>query len=120
MKKAVLLVSHGSYSPKAKEEAALLASSLKAETDVAIFEISFLEIEMPDIPGGIDICIQKGATEILILLNFLNSGRHAIKDIPSIVKEAQNKYPHIRFSISKPIGQHPGIKNLFIDLINST
>ena len=118
--KAVLFVSHGSYSPQAKQEAVRLASVLQAETGIGIFEIAFLEIEQPDIHLGIDICVQKGAKEIMVLLNFLNSGRHVQKDIPSIVKESQEKHPHITMKISQPVGQHPGIKDIFINLITST
>jgi len=49
----------------------------------------------------------------------LNAGRHVDDDIPAIVIEAQKKYPNIKFVITKSIGQHPKIPNLFIDLINN-
>jgi sirohydrochlorin ferrochelatase len=42
------------------------------------------------------------------------------KDVPFIVKEAQEKHSEVQISISKPVGQHPKIKELFIDLINSS
>ena len=118
--KAVLLVSHGSYSPKTKQEVALMVDELKASTGIKIFEYAFMEIEKPDIPTGIDICIEKGAKEVLVLLNFLNSGRHVEKDIPAIVQGSKDKYPQIKISISQPVGQHQKIKDLFIDLIHTT
>lgn len=117
--KAVLLVSHGAYSSKSTHEVASLTAQLKQLTGIPIFEYAFLEVETPDIAKGIDICVQKGATELLILLNFLNNGRHVVNDIPAIVKEAQAKHPAIKVSISQPIGQHPEIKRLFVGLINS-
>ena len=116
--KSVLFVSHGSYSPKAKQEAETLVAQLKDQVQIPIMEVAFLEIERPDINRGIDLCVQQGATEVLVLLNFLNSGRHVQKDIPQIVKESQDKYPHVKIKISVPIGQHPKIKDLFIDLIS--
>lgn len=115
--KSVLLVSHGSRSAKTKEEVAELVGRLKAQTGIPIFEFAFLEIEPPSIPDGIDSCIAKGATEVIVLLNFLNSGRHVNNDIPEIVRESGRKHPHVRMSISSPVGQHPGIAPLFIDLI---
>ncbi|MEI7998699.1 MAG: CbiX/SirB N-terminal domain-containing protein [Candidatus Omnitrophota bacterium] len=118
--RAVLLVSHGSYSSKVKEEVGKLSETLKLMTGIEIFEYAFLEVEMPDIAAGLETCIQKGSTEILVLLNFLNSGRHVNNDIPSIVREIQDKHPHITIKLSQPIGQHPKIKELFVDLIRLT
>jgi sirohydrochlorin ferrochelatase len=115
--KSVLLVSHGSRSSKTKEEVSVLVDDLKKRSGIPIFEYAFLEIEPPNIPEGIDICVSKGATSVIVLLNFLNSGRHVNNDIPEIVAQAGKKYPRVSFSISQPVGQHPHIAGLFLDLI---
>jgi sirohydrochlorin ferrochelatase len=116
--KAALLVSHGSHSKKTKGEVASLTAELREQNKGILLEYAFLEIESPSIPEGIDLCLRKGATEILVLLNFLNSGKHVDEDIPRIVKEEAKKYPQVYFHITMPVGQHPGIKKLFQDLIN--
>jgi len=116
--KAILLVSHGSHSPKTKQEVSALVNILRQRFPSMIVELGFLEVESPNISEGIDICAFQNATQIVIALNFLNSGRHVDEDIPAIVLAAQEKYPQIQFSITKPIGQHTKISNLFIDLIN--
>ncbi len=115
--RAVLFISHGSRSSKTKEEVVDLVQTLKFKTGIEIFEFAFLEIETPSIPQGLDLCVQKGASQVMVLLNFLNSGRHVNNDIPAIVREAQRKYPQVRFSISQPIGQHVKMADLFVDLI---
>lgn len=120
MKKAVLVISHGSRSSKTKEEIVQLIDQLKGRTDFTILEYAFLEIEKPSIPEGIALCVDQGAQEIVVLLNFLNSGRHVDEDIPAIVEQCRQKYPSVRIKISRPVGQHPGIINLFSDLIQST
>ena len=117
--KAILLVSHGSRSPKTKEEISTLVALLSRQLPGSIVDHAFLEIEPPSIPEGIDQCVLKGAGEIIVTLNFLNSGRHVDNDIPAIVEAARAKYSHITFKISKPIGQHPQIPDLFIDIINN-
>jgi len=116
--KSILIISHGSRSPKTKEEVHTLVERLKKKCDVDIFEYAFLELEKPSIPEGIDICVQKGATEVIVLLNFLNAGRHVDEDIPEIVAGAQAKHPDVKVSITTPVGQHAGIDELFLDLIN--
>ena len=115
--KAVLLISHGSRSAKTKQEVSILVKDLQKRTGIAIFEYAFLEIEAPSIPEGIDICVAKGATQVIVLLNFLNSGRHVNNDIPDIVRQAGKKYPQVCFSITTPVGQHPKVAELFLDLI---
>ena len=114
---AILIVSHGSHSPKTKFEVQSLVDSLKMRKAADLIELAFLEIEKPSIPDGIDSLATQGAQSIRILLNFLNSGRHVNVDIPEIVKNAQRKYPAVKFSISPPVGQHPRIVELFADLI---
>ncbi|MBP9855064.1 MAG: CbiX/SirB N-terminal domain-containing protein [Candidatus Omnitrophica bacterium] len=120
MKKAALVISHGSRSSKTKEEVIELVNQLKGKTDFSILEYAFLEIETPSIPEGIDLCVEKGATIIIVLLNFLNSGRHVDEDIPNIIQQSRQKHKNVSIKISRPVGQHPGILNLFTDLLKST
>ncbi len=115
--KAVLIISHGSRSSKTKEEVHGLIEKLKPLTDISLIECAFLELESPSIPEGIEFCAGRGATEIIVLLNFLNSGRHVDADIPGIVDESRQKFPHIKINITKPVGQHEGIPKLFAQMI---
>ena len=117
--KAVLLISHGSRIAKTKKEVKSLVKVLKKKSKIPIFEYAFLEIESPSIPEGIDRLVQKGAKEILLLLNFLNSGRHVDLDIPRIVREAQKKYPETKIKVSGPVGQHPGMVDVFCEMIRN-
>ncbi len=117
---AALLISHGSRSPKTKTEVASLVKRLKSGSALKIFEYAFLEIGKPSIPEGITQCVERGATQITILLNFLNSGRHVDEDIPKIIKKAKAKYPHVGFKITQPIGQHPRIEELFLDFLKKS
>lgn len=117
MKSAILFISHGSRSEKTIQEIKNLLLKLREKIDIPIVEFAFLEIEKPSIAEGIDICIDKGADNILILLNFLNAGRHVDTDIPEIIHTSQKKHPHVSIKMSQPIGQHPQIVDLFADLI---
>ncbi len=115
--KAVLIVSHGSRSPKLRQEIEWLIHLLRQKSSIPIFHYAFLEMESPTILEGIDQCVGDGATEINVLLNFLNSGKHVDEDIPNIVYQGQLTYPHVRFQISRPVGQHKDIADLFISMI---
>jgi sirohydrochlorin ferrochelatase len=116
--KAVLLISHGSRVFETKREVAALVERLRKAKPDHIVEYAFLELEAPSIPEGIDNCIAKGATRLTVLLNFLNSGRHVDLDIPQIVADARKRHPLVSISITKPVGQHPDIDKLFLDLLH--
>ena len=118
MKKAILLISHGSYSPAAKREVLQLKYRLKKQSGFSIFECAFLEVNHPTIPAGIKRCIKKGATQIIVLLNFLNTGNHVRRDIPHHIKEAKSKFPYVQFRLTPPIGLHTEISHLFLDTIH--
>jgi sirohydrochlorin ferrochelatase len=119
MMKAVLIISHGSRSPKTKQELQSLIEVLKKKSKIELITDAYLELEKPSIPEGIDWCVEGGATSIIVALNFLNSGRHVDEDIPNIIKESQRKHPTVRITLTSPIGQHPKINDLFLDLIQS-
>lgn len=114
---AVLMISHGSRSPKTIDEVKQTLCDIAGKIDVPIMQYAFLELQSPSIPEGIDLCVRKGATKILILLNFLNAGRHVDVDIPDMIRQAQSQYPHVSMTISNPLGLHPGIVDLFVDII---
>ena len=117
--KAIVIVSHGSRSPQTKLEIRRLVARIQKIRSHDIVDFAFLEIESPSIPEGIYHAIDQGAKHVLILLNFLNSGRHVNIDIPAIVQDAKKKFPSVNFKISKPVGQHPKIVKLFEDLIKA-
>ena len=117
--KAIILISHGSRSATTKKEIEALIADLKRKISVPIMSLAFLEIEKPAIPEEISNCVKQGATEIVLLLNFLNSGRHIDADIPNILQEARKKYPSVRFKMTTPVGQHPAISDLFLDMIKA-
>ena len=68
------------------------------------------------IPDGIKQCVNEGASSIVILPYFLNSGRHVVEDIPNIVNNSKGEYPDIRISIAP----HLGASSLMMDLLIDT
>ncbi len=117
--KAVILISHGSRLVKTKDEVKDLIEKLKKLLSIPLIEYGFLEIETPSIPQAIESCVQKGANEIIILLNFLNAGRHVDKDIPQILDDARKEFAHVKFYMTEPIGQHAQIPALFAQMLSS-
>lgn len=116
--KALLLVAHGSRRKQSNDEVILLAEKLKASCSdkYDIVHAAFLELAEVLIPDGIKQCVDDGATSIVVLPYFLNSGRHVVEDIPNEVNTCLPKYPDTKISLAS----HLGASSLMMDLLIST
>ena len=116
--KALLLVAHGSRRAKSNEEVVEMSKKLKKHCE-GVFEIvnpAFLELAEVLIPDGIKQCVNDGATSIIVLPYFLNSGRHVVEDIPEIVNAEKESYPDVSIKISS----HLGASEMMMDVLIST
>ena len=113
--KALLLIAHGSRRKKSNDEVVTLADKLKhnCSAQYAIIHAGFLELAETLIPEGIKKCVDDGATSIVVLPYFLNSGRHVIEDIPNIVNNTKSLYPDVEIKIAA----HLGASEMMIDLL---
>ena len=120
--KALLLVAHGSRRKQSNDEVVLLADRLKnnCADQYNIIHAGFLELAETLIPDGIKKCVDDGASSIVILPYFLNSGRHVIEDIPEIVNETKPLYPEVDIRIAPHLGASELMMDLLITSANST
>jgi sirohydrochlorin ferrochelatase len=117
VKKAILLVDHGSRLPEANEVLAGVAELL-AEQDAGYHvEISHMELAEPTIEQGIEACVAGGAKDITVLPYLLAPGRHATADIPRLVRQAMNKHPGIDCRLAQPLGLHPLLARVILERV---
>ena len=120
--KALLLVAHGSRRKQSNDEVVILADKLKNNCSeyYGIIHAGFLELAEALIPDGIQKCVDDGATSIIVLPYFLNSGRHVTEDIPNIVNDTKSHYPNIEIKIAPHLGASPLMMDLLITSANNT
>jgi len=120
--KALLLIAHGSRRKQSNDEVVVLAEKLKKNCaeQYEIIHAGFLELAQPMIPDGIKKCVEEGATSIVVLPYFLNSGRHVVEDIPNIVSETKLDYPNIDIKIAPHLGASDLMMALLIATANAT
>ena len=113
--KALVLVAHGSRRKQSNDEVIALAEKLKQHCNdqYAIVNPGFLELASPSIPDGIQMCIDEGASQVIVLPYFLNSGRHIVEDIPELVEQSRHANPNTDIRIS----QHLGASELMLELL---
>lgn len=107
MKKALLVIDHGSRRQAANDMIFEVVKRLRFKDPELIIHGAHMELAKPEIPEGIQACIDDGATNILVQPFMLSPGRHSKSDIPNIVAECKKKYPHVQIKVGKHLGLHP-------------
>ena len=112
---AVLIIAHGSRRLEANAELASIANHLRDRLHHVIVEHAYLELAEPTIPAGGELCVQKGASQVVLLPYFLSLGRHVVDDLERFRSQFALKYPDVKFSIASPLGSHPLMVDILID-----
>ena len=118
MKRAILLVDHGSRRAEANALLEEIADRIRERAAESIVEVAHLEIAEPSIAEGIEACVQKGATRIIVHPFFLGPGRHTSEDIPTQVERTARRHPNVRIRISEPLGNHAALIDVILDRVS--
>ncbi len=104
MKKAIILISHGSRAKKAGEEMQALVANLQNQLpNIKVVE-AYMEIQSPTLEQALENLLKENILQIDILPLFFFTGRHMQEDIPQQVKEVQEKFPHCTIKLLPHIG----------------
>lgn len=114
MKRAVLLVDHGSRREEANAQLEALARRVRARLPDRFVAAAHMELAEPSIAQGIEACVAAGAEEILVHPYFLGPGSHTREDIPRLVARAAARHPGLRIAISEPLGLHEGLVDVVL------
>ena len=95
VKRAILLVDHGSKREEANRQLDRLAAAVREKSPSEIVEFAHMEIAVPSIADGIARCVDGGAELIVVHPFFLGPGRHTQQSIPELVAAAAAHHPGI-------------------------
>lgn len=114
MRRAYLLIDHGSRRAEANAGLERAAESLRRRVEETVL-VAHLELEPPDLGAGIDACAAAGAEEIVVLPYFLAPGRHTARDIPEQVRAAATRHPKLAIRIADPLGPHEKLVDVLLE-----
>jgi len=114
VKRAILLVDHGSRRHEANAMLESVAAALAARVPDCIVRAAHMDLAQPDIAAGIDTCAAAGADEIIVCPYFLGPGSHTRDDIPRLVADAAARHPKLAVRIAEPLGLHPGLVDVLL------
>ena len=120
--KALIIVAHGSRKDSSNEEVKALGEKVKCLQDkhYTFVMTAFLEFAAPSLEESMLSCINKGASEIVILPYFLASGNHVTRDIPEVVQKIQASYPQVKITLKEHLGSASGMVSLLSDMAVSS
>jgi len=117
VKRAVLLVDHGSRRGEANAVLEELAARLRARLPDRIVAFAHMDLAEPTIAQGIAACIEKGATEIVVHPFFLTPGSHSSQDVPRLAHAALTAHPQVALRITPTLGMHEKLVDVVLERV---
>jgi sirohydrochlorin ferrochelatase len=112
---ALLLIAHGSRRDEANADLAHVAAAVRDRGRYPVVQVSFLELAEPGIDAGAALCVEAGATDVILLPYFLSPGKHVVEDLTAARERLALRFPSVRFALAEPLGRHP----LLIDVVEA-
>jgi sirohydrochlorin cobaltochelatase len=115
--RGLLVIGHGSRRDEANATVFALAEALANEPATGAdgrpaweaVEVAFLDVLRPTIADGYAELVDAGCTQIVAHPFFLFAGKHTAYDIPTALAAAQAAHPHTAWTMTEPLGLHPGV-----------
>ncbi|HIE26313.1 TPA: sirohydrochlorin cobaltochelatase [Candidatus Poribacteria bacterium] len=119
MKKAILLLGHGSQAVGANQAMYRVTELIRQQTGY-IVEVGFMALNSPSIEDAVANCIVQGAHKIVVIPYFLHLGVHVQRDLPRRLAEIKRQYPDVEIMMGKHLGFHPKLVEVVLDRINES
>lgn len=110
--RGVIFFAHGSRDPLWQKPMQAVAQALQQQHPGALCACAYLELTSPDLSTACQDLVARGCRHITVLPMFLGTGRHARQDLPLLVDDLRQHYPHVVFSIATAVGEDPRVTAL--------
>ena len=106
MKPAVIIIDHGSRSPRGNEVLEQVARRFarRFAEQFQIVEHAHMELAEPTLRQAYARCVQRGAGDIIVCPLFLSPGKHMTTDIPQMVRDAAREFAGTTCRVANPLG----------------
>jgi len=108
---------HGSPRPASNGDMFAVVEKVRARQAFDLVGVGFMELNEPPIPAAIDELVSQGATSVVAVPYFLHTGTHVADDLPTLLEDAQEKYPHVAFSMGDYLGHDPLLMDVLAERV---
>jgi sirohydrochlorin ferrochelatase len=119
MKKAVLLVGHGSRRSEANDALLRLEELVKRKRPGTLVTHGFLQFAKPDLPEALARLDEDGVEQVTVVPVFLYEGVHIHEDIPEILSEEADKRPHMCLVMAPVLGIDERMAEIVLDRVDA-
>ena len=119
MKKALLILAHGSRVPETCDTVKNLSQAVKekAGEEFQLSGYAFLQFAKPTFEEAAEKLIEEGAEEVVVAPFFLFEGHHMKHDLPEALEELNTRHPKVTFKTTGVIGEDPRMADALLDQI---
>jgi sirohydrochlorin ferrochelatase len=110
---ALLLIAHGSRRSEANADLDFIAAGIRERGRYHLVQVSYLELAEPGIETAGALCVENGATDVILLPYFLSPGVHVVEDLTAARNRLGERFPMVKFVLAEPLGRHP----LLVDVV---
>ncbi len=114
MKRALVIVDHGSRRREAHEHLERVAAEVQRLAPKLRVYVAHMDLADPSLGQALEACVRDGATDVVVHPFFLVPGRHLTDDVPALVDQAVRAHSGLRVQVSEPLGDAPGIAELVL------
>ena len=109
MRKAVLLLGHGSARPGGNADLPEIAERLAARLPGFRVAHAFLRHAEPELGDAVAGLVASGIREIVLHPYFLGRGGHVVSEIPELAARLRSRFPGTEITVTPPLGVHDGL-----------
>ncbi len=120
MRRALVLVDHGSRRAEANAQLERVAERLRARLPGWIVCAAHMELASPSVDQVVEACVADGAAEIVIHPYFLASGSHGAVDVPELARLAALRHPGVSVRVTEPLGFDERLLEVILERIGET
>ncbi|MHB0934762.1 MAG: sirohydrochlorin chelatase [Armatimonadota bacterium] len=117
MKRALIVLGHGSRSAEATAQFLALVEMLAARYPDDRVLPACMQMADPTLASALGQAAGEGAEEILIIPCFLFQGIHVKADIPEMLAQLKVEYPQVAVRFGQPIGADPRLVDILCDRV---
>ena len=119
MKRALLIVDHGSRAADAHAHLSWVAEQVRLRRPGLPVYVAHMELSEPSIERAVAACAEDGVEELFVHPFFLVPGVHATDDVPRLVEAAARAHPRLRVRMTASLGSVAGVADLILATLPS-
>jgi sirohydrochlorin ferrochelatase len=114
VKRALVLLDHGSRRAEADRPLRTVAEALRAQLPDVTVHIAHLELVPPDLASVLALCAAAGIEHVAVHPFLLSEGRHLASDVPEHIARASADHPGLTIELLEPLGRRPELADLVL------